>query len=178
MAKLPTLFDADDTREKYFSGATWTERVPNSGIRDGATQYMGPRRVSRIGVRTNFMTDVERQELATLVADLMAQVAAEQATLEYMHEREEADWELSMSRAYIPGWLCRSVDMNSSLTDWCYEYRMNDTYIRQKSIDDRRHRPTPSLEAAVKAGREDAPSLTPDSFYELETAVISLHPSD
>lgn len=177
MSWLPKLFDADDTREKYFSGATWAAQVPNSGIRDGATKYMGPRETSRTGIRADFLTYVVQQEINTLVDDLRAQVAEEQATLEYLSEYED-DYELSMCRTFLPDRILSSVDMNPSLTDWCYEYRMCDTHIRPKSIDDRRHRPIPSLEAAVKAWREELPSLTPDSFYELETAVISLHPSD
>lgn len=178
MTERPALFDADDTRGKYFSGATWTAQVPNSGIRDGATRYIGPRGARRTGARSELMAAVVRQEMDTLIAELMAQALDEQAVLDYLSEHEEADYELSMRRALLPGWLFSSPDMNSSLTDWCYEYRINDTYIRIKSIDDKCNRLIPSLEAAIKAWYEDAPSLTPDSFYELETAVISLHPSD
>lgn len=179
MADLPALFDADDTRGKYFSGATWTAQVPNSGIRDGATRYMGPRGTRHTSTRIDVMAAALQQEMATLVADLRAQVEEEKAILGYISECEEDDWELSMRRALLPGWLCSSVvDMNPSITDWCYEYRINDTHIRSKSLDDKWHKPIPSLEAAVKSWYEDTPSLTPDSFYELETAVISLHPSD
>ncbi len=178
MTGRPALFDADDTRGKYFSGATWTEQVPNSGIRDGATRYIGPRGARHTGARSALMAAVVQQEMDTLIADLMAQAVEEQVVLDYLNEQDEADYELLMRRALLPGWLFSSADMNSSLTDWCYEYRINDTYIRLKSIDDKCNRRIPSLEAAVKTWREDAPTLTPDSFYELETAVISLHPSD
>lgn len=178
MSRFPTLFDADDTREKYFSGATWTARVPNSGIRDGATQYVGPRRVRCTGVRTDFLMGVVQQDVDTELEDLFAQLAEEKDILEYIREHEEADYETSMRRALLPGWLFSSVDMNYSIVHWCSDYRVKDSRIRTKSIDDRRHRYIPSLEDVVQAWREDVPSLTPDSFYELETAVISLHPSD
>lgn len=178
MTGLPILFDADDTREKYFSGATWTARVPNSGIRDGATRYMGPRKIKRAGVRTDFIASIVQQEMDTVIADLLAQVAEEKAILEYISEHEEADYEASMRRALLPGWLFSSVDMNSSIMDWCRDHRIKDTCIRPKFIADRCHGLIPSLESAIETWYEDAPSLTPDSFYELETAVISLHPSD
>lgn len=178
MTRLHTLFDADDTREKYFSGATWTARVPNSGIRDGATQYIGPRRVRRTGLRTDFLPDVLQTDVDTALEDLFAQLAEEKAILEYISEHEEVEYEVSMRRALLPGWLFSSVDMNSSVMDWCRDYRVKDSSIRSKSIDDRRRRHIPSLEDVIQTWREDAPALTPDSFYELETAVISLHPSD
>lgn len=178
MTGLPTLFDADDTREKYFSGATWTARVPNSGIRDGATRYMGPRKIKRASVRTDFLTDVAQQSMDTILADLLAQVAEERAILEYISEHEEVDYEHSMRRALLPGWLFSSVDMNSSIVDWCSDYRFKDSRIRTKFIGDRRQGLALSLEEVIKTWYEDAPALTPDSFYELETAVISLHPSD
>lgn len=178
MSRLHTLFDADDTREKYFSGATWTARVPNSGIRDGATQYMGPRKIKRAGVRVDFLMDVVQQDVDTVLEDLFAQLAEERAILEYISEHEEADYETSMRRALLPGWLFSSADMNSSIVDWCSDYRFKDSRIRTKFIGDRRQGRALSLEDVIKTWREDAPSLTPDSFYELETAVISLHPSD
>lgn len=178
MSRLHTLFDADDTREKYFSGATWTARVPNSGIRDGATQYLGPRKIKRAGVRTDFLLDVVQQDMDTVLEDLFAQLAEERAILEYISEHEEVDYEHSMRRALLPGWLFSSVDMNSSIVDWCSDYRFKDSRIRTKFIGDRRQGLALSLEDVIKTWHEDAPSLTPDSFYELETAVISLHPSD
>ena len=178
MTGLPILFDADDTREKYFSGATWTARVPNSGIRDGATRYMGPRKIKRADVRTDFLMDVVQQDIDTVLEDLFAQLAEERAILEYISEHEEADYEHSMRRALLPGWLFSSVDMNSSVVDWCSDYRFKDSSIRPKFIGDSRRGLALSLEEVIKAWREEAPSLTPDSFYELETAVISLHPSD
>lgn len=178
MTRSPALFDADDTRGKYFSGATWTAQVPNSGIRDGATRYTGPRGARRTGVSTAFMAAVVQQEMEALIADLRDQIVEEQAILDYLSEHDEDDYVSLMNRALLPGWLFGSEDMNSSITDWCYDYRMNATHIRPKLIDDKRHRLIPSLEAAIKTWYEDAPSLTPDSFYELETAVISLHPSD
>lgn len=178
MTGRPALFDADDTRGKYFSGVTRTAQVPNSGIRDGATRYIGPRGVRRTGVRTDFMTAVMRQQMDNLIADLLTQVEEEKAIFDYIHEHEEAEYEFSMRRSLLPGWLLDNVDMNSSVMDWCCDYRVKDTCIRPKFIDDRRHRLIPSLEDVIKLWYEDAPSLTPDSFYELETAVISLHPSD
>lgn len=178
MSRLPALFDADDTREKYFSGATWTARVPNSGIRDGATQYIGPRRVRSTGVRTDFLMDVVQQDVDTVLEDLFAQLAEEKAILEYISEHEEADYETSMRRALLPGWLFSSVDMNYSIVNWCSDYRFKESSIRSKSLDDKRRRHIPALEDVIQTWREDAPTLTPDSFYELETAVISLHPSD
>lgn len=178
MTGFPILFDADDTREKYFSGATWTARVPNSGIRDGATHYTGPRRVKRTGINTDLLLDVVQPDVDNVLEDLFAQLADEKAILEYISEHEEVDYETSMRRALLPGWLFSSVDMNSSIVHWCSDYRVKESSIRSKSLDDRRCRHIPALEDVIQTWREDAPTLTPDSFYELETAVISLHPSD
>lgn len=169
------LFDADDTREKYFSGATRTARVPNSGIRDGATKYKGPRSVKAnrfAGLSVSMQAHMDQ-----LLNSLHSIVIEEQAVLDYIsHSEAERDFELSLRSASLPGWLFDNSDLNRSLMDWAVSH-FTDSFVPQKKLVADGGVYT-SLEDIIRTWTDDAPTLTPDSFYELETAVISLHPSD